>query len=105
MNLRRGELGTDSYAGRITALLVGAGYIYSPVAVGLYLRSEQEAGAFPVDADSIAIPMAGFLMLWILGWFFFGICFIGLNFWKRSCMQRDRNTTVDAHVVDAAGHK
>jgi len=43
-------------------------YIFSPGVFWLYLTYLLDAGAFPVEADSIGIPMAGFLLLWFVGW-------------------------------------
>jgi len=43
-------------------------YTFSPGALWLWLSYEIESGSFPVDADSIGLPMAGFLFLWFVGW-------------------------------------
>lgn len=42
-------------------------YIFSPIVFWFLLDYELASGAFPTDADSIGIPMAGFLVLWLSG--------------------------------------
>jgi hypothetical protein len=42
-------------------------YLFSPVANWLWLLHELESGAYPVEADSIGIPLAGFILLWFVG--------------------------------------
>jgi hypothetical protein len=42
-------------------------YLVSPVAYWLWLLHELDSGAYPVDADSIGIPPAGFIFLWFFG--------------------------------------
>jgi hypothetical protein len=42
-------------------------YLFSPIAYWLWLLHELDSGAFPVDADSIGIPLAGFMVLWFVG--------------------------------------
>ena len=43
-------------------------YLSLPLVFGLWLMGEQNAGAFPLDGETIAIPFFGFLLVWI---FFF----------------------------------
>jgi len=58
----------------LSLLMLGVfAYLFSPIAYWAWLNYELQQGAFPVDADSIGIPMMGFLLLWI-----FGIC-LGLS--------------------------
>ena len=40
-------------------------YLSLPIMYGRGLFSELKAGAFPADADAIAIPFMGFLLVWI----------------------------------------
>jgi hypothetical protein len=42
-------------------------YIFSPIVFWFLLDYELASGAFPTDADSIGIPMAGFLVLLLSG--------------------------------------
>ena len=42
-------------------------YLSLPVAWSFLLYGAQEAGFCPVDADSISIPFAGFMVLWFAG--------------------------------------
>ena len=42
-------------------------YLFSPVAYWLWISHEIDSGAFPVDSDSIGIPLAGFMVLWFFG--------------------------------------
>lgn len=58
-----------SYTFRLTIILLGALYTVSPVLYWFWLVHELNSGAFPPEADSIGIPMAGFLLLWVIGWF------------------------------------
>ena len=51
-------------------------YLLSPIAYGLWLRVCLENGCFPSEADSIGIPFAGFLVLWVIALpFFVAGCF------------------------------
>lgn len=43
-------------------------YLFSPAMFLLLLLDELDSGGFgPTDADSISIPMFGFLVLWFIG--------------------------------------
>jgi hypothetical protein len=44
-------------------------YVSLPFSYWSWLNKELERGAFPVDADSIGLPMAGFLVVWSFGFF------------------------------------
>jgi len=44
-------------------------YLSLPFVFWTWLLHELEAGSFPPEADSIGIPMAGFLFLWFVGLF------------------------------------
>ena len=48
----------------VVTLIVG--YLYLPVGYWLWLKKELERGAFPVNADTIMIPMMGFLFCWMV---------------------------------------
>lgn len=52
-------------------------YLLSPWLFWAYLEHELANGAFPVEADSIGIPYAGFVLVWILAFPFF-VFFCGL---------------------------
>ena len=56
----------SSHSRHLLTVAIIVGYMYLPVAYWFWLVTELEAGAFPVDADSLGIPMAGFLFLWAL---------------------------------------
>ncbi len=42
-------------------------YLCWPFLYWLWLEHESASGAFPVNADSIGIPFAGFVILWFAG--------------------------------------
>ena len=46
-------------------------YLLSPIAFWVFLLYELDAAGFPPEADSIGIPMGGFLILWGFGWLVF----------------------------------
>jgi len=51
-------------------------YLLSPIIFGLWLFACLENGCFPSEADSIGIPFAGFLVLWVIALpFFVAGCF------------------------------
>jgi hypothetical protein len=55
----------------LSIVMVGfLGYLTLPFLYWAWLMYELESGAFPPEADSIGIPLAGFLFLWIAGLFF-----------------------------------
>ena len=58
-------------------VLTCIGYLLSPLLIGAWLYWSLINGEFPTNADSIGLPFAGFLMLWIIG-FPFLIIFYGL---------------------------
>lgn len=41
-------------------------YLASPFLFWQWLVSELEKGSFPVNADSIGIPLFGFIVLWVV---------------------------------------
>lgn len=49
-------------------MLVFVTYLVSPVLFWFCLVFEFESDSFPSNADSIGIPMAGFIFLWLVGW-------------------------------------
>jgi hypothetical protein len=57
-------------------------YIFSPGVFWLSLTYLLEAGAFPVEADSIGIPMGGFLLLWFVGWVLMILAAIALAIYR-----------------------
>ena len=58
-------------------------YLVSPVAFWLLLKSEWDSGAFPPEADSVGIPMSGFLFLWFIGLVFIPLGAIASIFGRR----------------------
>jgi hypothetical protein len=65
-------------------IMLTTGYILSPAALWFWLNYQFEAGAFPVHADSIGIPMAGFLFLWFVGWVAMIILSIGMAIYRQA---------------------
>lgn len=59
-------------------------YIFSPAAFWFYLSYQLESGAFPAQADSIGIPMAGFLFLWFVGWGLIIFGFFSVAIYRRA---------------------
>ena len=59
-------------------------YILSPAAFWLWLSYELQAGTFPVNADSIGLPMGGFLIFWFLGWVLIIAGFLFLAIYRRA---------------------
>lgn len=47
-------------------MLTTLAYLCSPAANALFLFKGLENGDFPVNADSIGIPLFGFIVLWIV---------------------------------------
>jgi hypothetical protein len=41
-------------------------YVASPVVFYLFLNNALESGAFPPESDSIGLPLAGFMVLWLI---------------------------------------
>ncbi len=58
------------------AILVGLVYAVLPFIYWKWLVYELESGTFPTKADSIGIPMAGFLFAWFAGLLLFPIVLI-----------------------------
>jgi hypothetical protein len=52
-------------------------YIISPCVFAAWMFNELSNGAFPAQSDSIAIPIAGFVVIWIIAFPFF-VFFCGL---------------------------
>lgn len=65
-------------------IMLITGYILSPAAFWFWLNFQLEAGAFPVHADSISLPMAGFLFLWFVGWVLMIAISIGLALYRQA---------------------
>ncbi len=59
-------------------------YIFSPAAFWFYLSYELQAGSFPVNADSIGLPMGGFLILWFIGWILMIVAAFTLAIYRRA---------------------
>ena len=58
MNLKEAET-------QLSLIMIGfLAYLFLPIVYWLWLEDELAAGAFPVIADSIAIPFVGFVILW-----------------------------------------
>ena len=58
MNLKETET-------QLSLIMIGfLAYVLLPIVYWLWLEDELAAGAFPVNADSIGIPFAGFVILW-----------------------------------------
>jgi hypothetical protein len=57
-------------------------YVASPFVYWSWLRYQLESGAFPLDADSIGIPMAGFLLLWFVAGFLAALVGLLLIVWR-----------------------
>ena len=55
----------------LRAFLIGF-YLLFPVIVSLQFYLNLSAGRYPVDADSIALPIAGAVFVWLLGFIPFG---------------------------------
>lgn len=54
-------------------------YMTLPVVYWNWLVFELKSGSFPVHADSIGIPMAGFLVVWFIGFLIFPVLLIAAN--------------------------
>ena len=65
-------------------IMLTTGYILSPAAFCFWLNHQLEAGAFPVHADSISLPMAGFLFRWFVGWILMIIASIGVAIYRQA---------------------
>ncbi|HYJ91326.1 MAG TPA: hypothetical protein VEV84_08460, partial [Pyrinomonadaceae bacterium] len=53
---------------QLSLMMIGfLGYLFLPLVYWFWLEHELASGAFPVNADSIGIPFAGFTILWFLG--------------------------------------
>lgn len=63
-------------------MVLAFGYFVSPVAFSLLLIQQLQAGAFPPEADSIAIPIAGYIFLWLIGWLVIGAIAFAYSVWK-----------------------
>lgn len=74
----------NSEAKLTVLIMLVAGYFLSPAVFWFWLKYQLEAGAFPVDADSIGIPMAGFLFLWFVGWILMIIVSLGLAIYRQA---------------------
>lgn len=61
MNLKESEK-------QLSLIMIGfLGYMFLPFFYWLWLEHELASGAFPINADSIGIPFAGFVILWFIG--------------------------------------
>lgn len=67
-------------------------YLCSPVAYGLWLLHELDSGAYPVGADSIGIPLAGFAFLWFVGLVIIPILVVLVIIGKRILKTMDSET-------------
>ena len=63
-------------------MVAAVAYLVSPLLSEGWLFSELEAGAFPVNGDSISIPFAGFLVIWFAGLILIAVAAITFGFWK-----------------------
>ncbi len=54
-------------------------YLLSPILIGVWLYVSLVSGCFPVDADSIGLPFAGFVLIWIIGVPFFIVFCISME--------------------------
>jgi hypothetical protein len=64
------------------AVLAAVGYLFSPIVYISWLVLELNAGAFPVNGDSIGIPIAGFLFIWLVGLLLAAVVVIKLAYKK-----------------------
>lgn len=69
-------------------MLLALAYLMSPMVYGAWLFYELSVGAFPAEADSIGIPLAGFMVLWFAGLLFAGVVAITLVY-KRVFLDKD----------------
>ena len=74
----------NSEAKTMILIVLATGYIVSPAVFWLWLSYQLDAGAFPVNADSIGIPMAGFLFLWFVGWVLMIVISIALAIYRQA---------------------
>ncbi len=52
---------------RVSLIMLAAlGYILAPILFAALMFTLLDVGAFPPNADSIGIPIAGFTLLWLL---------------------------------------
>jgi len=55
----------------LSLLMIGfLAYMGLPFVFWTWLLCELESGSFPPEADSIGIPLGGFLLIWGVGLFF-----------------------------------
>ena len=66
-------------------------YLAMPVVLGLGLFISLSFGLFPPESDSIAIPFAGFLLLWFGGLLIAGLIATGLIVSKFYAAAKDVN--------------
>ncbi len=66
-------------------------YLMSPIAFGFWLFACSDAGCFPVQSDSIGIPLAGYLFAWIVGLPFVILFCFGIEF---LCRRADAGSEV-----------
>lgn len=78
------EEGMKSETKLTILIMLTTGYIISPAAFWFWLNYQLEAGAFPVHADSISLPMAGFLFLWFVGWILMIAISIGVEIYRQA---------------------
>lgn len=58
-------------------MLATVAYTFSPILFAAFMFKLLNEGAFPTNADSIGLPIAGFVFLWLLLWpFFILACFL-----------------------------
>ena len=70
-------------AQQLSILMIGfLTYLSLPFIFFAWLMYELESGSFPTEADSIGIPMAGFLLLWIVG-LVFAVVVGAIYVWRR----------------------
>jgi len=62
---------------RLTTIMVLAfGYLLSPLLFGIYLYYSFHQSYYPPNADVVAIPFAGFFLLWVISFpVFIVLCF------------------------------
>jgi hypothetical protein len=49
------------------AILAGLLYLTAPIVEWVFYSTELARGTFPVNADSISIPLFGFMVVWLIG--------------------------------------
>lgn len=86
------RIAKPSKLGRSIMIVLAFGYLVSPVAFSLLLFKQLDAGAFPPEADSIGIPIAGFVFLWLIGWLVIGVIAFAHSVWKNA--RRDKEKVV-----------